>query len=380
MFYSYDEALSWLFSQTRDGAPRSLERIKALWKVAGLESPKSCLYVIGTNGKGSVATMLATALKHEGFKVGCFTSPHVSDFRERITLDSELISKENVLDLLNALSKLEPEPKPAFFELSLALALLYFAQEAVDIAVIEAGVGAKLDATNVIANVKATLITNVSLDHQTTLGKNLRVIATDKAEAIRPGTPVFTAARGEALEVILEKAAQLNSLVTIIPPQASHLEENSLVVKACLENLGISPSSIDIGLQDPKLPARLERFNLNGRLIILDGGHNPEAIRALCQSIEGPVIALFSAKHSKDAKTNLGILSQKAKTIFLTSVLGEKPDIDGYPYFAQPKEALDLALADPSGLPIVISGSFYLAGELRPILKRLSKAINPIAA
>ena len=380
MFQSYDDALQWLFLQSRGGEPRSLTRMKALWQVMALDSPPACIYVVGTNGKGSVATMLATALSEEGFRTGCFSSPHVSDFRERICLNGRYIPREKVFELISQMAQLRSEPKPAFFELCFALALRYFKEEAVSYAVIEAGVGAKLDATNVLENIKATVITNVSLDHQNTLGKTLQAIAADKAEAIRTKTPVFTAARAEALEVIAKKAAEQDSPLIIIPPQPHHHDENKALVRACLESLKLSEQGIEAGLKTPQLPARLERFFISGRSVILDGGHNPEAVRALCNSLDGPVIALFSAKHSKDARSNLEILSQKASTILLTSILGERPDITGYPYYEKPSEALNLALADSSGLPIVISGSFYLAGELRPILLALSSSSGPIAA
>lgn len=380
MFSTYDEALDWLFKQTRGGAPRSKVRMQALVESLDLNFPKTNLYVVGTNGKGSVARMLANGLTHEGYKTGCFSSPHVSDFRERITIQGAMISQESVLAFLNQIANLPIDPHPAFFELTFALALSAFAEAQLECAVIEAGVGAKHDASNVLKNIVATVITNVSLDHQNSLGPAVTDIAADKAEAIRPNTPVFTAARGEALAVILAKAAELSSPVTVIEPCPDHLEENRQLVKACLEYLKLSPESIDVALVHPKLPGRLEHFTYQGRTIIIDGGHNPAAIAALCQSVKDPFIAVFSAKHSKDARANLNLLSQNASAIYLTSVLGERPNIEGYPYFDNPREALALALGDSSQQTIVVSGSFYLAGDLRHHVLELISAASSVAA
>lgn len=375
---SYEEALGWLYSQTRAGAPRSQARMLALWQALGLVSPKACIYVVGTNGKGSVASMLAAGLAHEGYKTGCFTSPHVSDFRERIRFNGQFIPKDRVLAFLKEARELELELKPAFFELSFALALGYFADMSVDYAVIESGVGARHDATNLIENVKASIITNVSLDHKDSLGPTLEAIASDKAEAIRPFTPVFSAAKDKALDIIKAKALALASPLTVIASSGplAALEENKALVKACLGYLGLSEPSIAAGLEDPKLPARLERFTINGRLLILDGGHNPDAIRLLQASLESPFVLIFSAKHSKDAQASFAILKEKAACIYLTSILSERPKLYGYPYFEQAEEALRIALAQPSHLPIVISGSFYLAGSLRPILQSMADKQN----
>ena len=373
---TYRDALEWLFAQTRSGAPRDPARMRGLMAQLGLESPPKVVHVVGTNGKGSVSAMLAAAFAAEGVCTGRFISPHVVEFRERIAVSGRWIAEAEVLDFVRALPALNPAP--AFFELTLALALGHFARERVEVAVVEAGVGAKHDATRVLGNVCSVVITNVGRDHLDTLGPTLREVAYDKAAAIRPGVPTLTAATGEALAIITEVAAARRSplfrLPGGLPDGASSTptrRRNQQLAAATLRLHGVGEAAICRGLR-ATLPARAERFRLEGKEVVLDGAHNPDAARALLEHLREPFVLLFGALPKKLGAETLAVLEPYAgHTILTNAALGEASTLRraGLEFIAEPEVALQAALSRCKGdQQLVIAGSFYLAGRLRPLL------------
>ncbi len=384
---TYEDALEWLFAQTRGGAPRSAERMRHLMTRLELESPPNVVHVVGTNGKGSVAAMLAAGFEAAGRRTGLFVSPHVESFRERISVDRRWISEADVLGFVQGLPGLEPTP--AFFELTLALALRHFAREQVKVAVIEAGVGAKHDATRVLENVRAVVITNIGRDHLDTLGPTVRDVAFDKADAIRPGVPTLTGATGEALEVITEVATERGSPLFSMsrpdtPQNPFHLPletpertptetRNQQLAAATLRRQGISERAICQGLS-VKLPARAEHFRVGGKEVVLDGAHNPDAARALLGHISKPFILLFGALPKKLGAETLAVLAPHAEHMVLTNAVPGEANtlrVAKAAFIPEPETALERALTlCPDGGLVAIAGSFYLAGQLRPILKK----------
>jgi dihydrofolate synthase / folylpolyglutamate synthase len=214
---SYPAALEWLFNRTRAGDARSSERSRELLTQVGrpdLAFP--AVHVLGTNGKGSVCAMLAAGLEAVGHgvgqleatgaKVGRFVSPHLSEFRERISVNGVEISEEAVLEFLRW--AIEHAHHAAFFDLTFVMAMQHFQRQGVGSAVVEAGVGGKGDASSALERVGMTVLTNVDLDHEAVIGVGpedsvLKNIALEKAGAIRAAVPVVTAARGDALEVVV---------------------------------------------------------------------------------------------------------------------------------------------------------------------------------
>ena len=389
---TYENALEWLFAQTRGGAPRSAERMRALLARLELESPAKVVHVVGTNGKGSVAAMLAAGYEAAGWRTGRFISPHIESFRERITVNGRWISEAEVLRFVRALP--DHEPAPAFFELTLALALRHFARERVQVAVVEAGVGAEHDATRVLENVRSVVITNVGRDHLDTLGPTLLDVARDKADAIRPGVLTLTGATGEALGVITEVAARRGSPL-FSTPHSSRLplgtpartpteRRNQQLVAATLRRDGLSEAATSRGLS-ATLPARAERFNVNGKVVLLDGAHNPDAARALLEHTltphaQTPFVLLFGALPKKLGAETLEVLRTHAEhTVLTNAVPGAASALQtssgaGLEFVAEPETALETALTRcREGGLLVIAGSFYLAGRLRPPLKRLAE-------
>ena len=169
------------------------------------------IHIAGTNGKGSTAHTLAAILQSAGYKVGLYTSPHLVDFRERIRINGEMISHSAVVDFVNRYRALQLDCQPSFFELTMTMAFEYFAKEKIDIAVIETGLGGRLDSTNIISPI-LSIITNISFDHTAFLGDTLTAIASEKAGIIKRNTPVVVGeASGDVKQLFLDKSIEMNS-------------------------------------------------------------------------------------------------------------------------------------------------------------------------
>lgn len=215
----YLQTINYLYSQlpmfSRIGAAaykKDLHNTIALCKA--LKNPHSkfkSIHIAGTNGKGSTSHMLAAILQQAGYKTGLYTSPHLKDFRERIKINGEMIREDFVVDFVERTKAISDEVQPSFFELTVAMAFDYFEKEKVDIAVIETGLGGRLDSTNIITPI-LSIITNIGYDHMNILGNTLQEIAAEKAGIIKPGVPVVI---GECLpeteNIFLNKATQLNA-------------------------------------------------------------------------------------------------------------------------------------------------------------------------
>jgi len=172
------------------------------------------IHIAGTNGKGSTSHMTAAILQKAGYKVGLYTSPHLRDFRERIRINGEMIPKDEVTEFVNLNKDFFDKLKPSFFEMTVALAFNYFAKENIDIAVVEVGLGGRLDSTNII-NPMISIITNIGLDHTDLLGDTLEKIAVEKAGIIKPNVPVIIGStQPEIINVFKNKAKENNASIT----------------------------------------------------------------------------------------------------------------------------------------------------------------------
>ena len=366
--------------------------MRSLIRQLALTMPPRSVHVVGSNGKGTVAAMTAAALQAAGRRVGRFLSPHVEDFRERIAVDGEGIPPSFTLRFLEDLRSRPEVPEATFFELGFALALEYFDQQEVEVAVVEAGVGARGDATMALDNVEAVVITNVALDHLRSLGSSLEDIALDKSAAIRPRIPVITGCRGDALSIIAREARQCGSPLysSLATPELFELPEalrevspismgvrrsNQRLAAAVLRVLRlITETAIATGLQSPPLPARAERFLVGGCQVLLDGAHNPAAATALATKLERPYVLVFGALPGKQAEATLRPLEVGAGATIITRAGEEDTPVSRLRrrrFIADPLQALAYArtLCDPGDM-IVVAGSFRLAGAVRPFLRK----------
>lgn len=210
----YKSTLDYLFSQLpafeRDGQSGykpGLERVRKLSELFG--NPHKhlrCIHVAGTNGKGSTAHTLAAILQSAGYKTGLFTSPHLIDFRERIRIDGEKIGCGDVVDFINRYKEIGTDIKPSFFELTTIMAFEYFLRRKVDVAVVEVGLGGRLDSTNIITP-DLSVITNISFDHTSLLGNTLEAIAIEKAGIIKPGVNVVVGEAEGSVRSVFETVA-----------------------------------------------------------------------------------------------------------------------------------------------------------------------------
>lgn len=256
----YKTTLEYLFSQlpmfTRIGASaikNNLDNTIALCDI--LDNPQfrfKSLHIAGTNGKGSTSHMLAAILQTAGYKTGLYTSPHLKDFRERIRVNGQMISEETVIDFVAKHKEAFESIQPSFFEMTVALAFDVFAKEEVDIAVVEVGLGGRLDSTNVITPL-LSLITNIGWDHMNMLGDTLPKIAAEKAGIIKPSIPVIISEKQpEVAEVFTHKAKQLNAPITFAE-DVWRVEESIVDSPWSIENPSLS--SIDHRLSTKHITA-----------------------------------------------------------------------------------------------------------------------------
>jgi dihydrofolate synthase/folylpolyglutamate synthase len=438
---TYAEATTFLYGLRRFGWRLGLDTVRRLLALVG--NPQDSLPVVhigGTNGKGSTAAMLGAMLQAAGYRTGLYTSPHLLSFTERIRVDGIPIGEAEVTALVAELRDLcaahfasapipAPDarqlPHPTFFELTTAMAFLYFVRQRADVAVVEVGLGGRFDATNVILP-RVSVITNVALDHQQYLGETVAEIAGEKAGIIKGGVPVVTAADGEAYAVIARTAsergaplvhtpqayqvARLTSTVTghtfdvtgphrryegvQVPLAGRHQVENAVTALAAAEaleagGLGLGDRAIRSGLAHARWPGRLQVVGERPRILV-DGAHNPAGAGALASFLREHrttlrrVVLVFGVLRDKDWIAMLSALAPLADHIILTHPPTERgadpqdllvADRLGVPVEVQPEVGSALqrarAIAGPEDT-ILATGSLYLVG---PVLQALG--VNP---
>lgn len=406
--------LPWLFQQQPKGISLGLEAPTAL--LAALGDPQKkvpVLHIAGTNGKGSVAAFSASILKAAGLRVGLYTSPHLVDFRERIQINGELISQEDLEEGIRRLQSVTQgwERSPTFFELTTALAFDYFARQKCDVIVLETGLGGRLDATNLAADKVACAITSISIDHQEWLGSTLADIAREKAGIMRPGVPVVTSPQpAEVMEVLREEAMRMGApLIIVDEPMTremplglagSHQRWNAAAALKLMEQgpWELSEKIKQQGLKTVSWPGRFQHCQLeNGRKIILDGAHNPAAAEQLVATWkeifpEQKCCLVFGSLLDKEGEKMLRILETIASSIILVSVHSPRavssselqkmaPSAMAFSSLEEVLEKKNI-FVDPippfySDLnpPILLTGSLFLVGEALALLQ--GKAYSP---
>jgi len=393
------------------GMRPGLDRIEAL--LAAIGNPERAFRIVqvgGTNGKGSVSAMLAAILEAAGHRVGLYTSPHLCDFRERIRVNGKPISEADVADGVEAIGTLVARLDATMFEAATALGLDHFAREGVDVAVLEVGLGGRLDATTVGEPV-VEVLSRIDYDHQAYLGDTLAEIAGEKAAIIRAGVAFAARQEPEVAEVLIRRASEQGVPLAIegreLHVTAAHgtldgqrldldgpgwrLEDvrcrllgafqpgNALLAVAAARELGASDEAVRRGLLAVKWPGRFQILRRDPVLIV-DGAHNPGGARALAASLRAyfphqALTLVVGISADKDQAGILRALAPLAARLILTAYRGPRaappamlralvPPIDGRVDTADSLQAaLSLAMEEPRTPVICVAGSLYLVGE-----------------
>lgn len=414
-----------MFSLQRFGIKLGLDVISAILEILGTpQSSYRCIHIAGTNGKGSIAASLAKTLQLSGFKVGLYTSPHLVKFNERIQVNGRPVSDDHVVSLYEAIRNADRGERHAtFFEFATAMALYQFARSNVDWAIIETGMGGRLDATNVIVP-ELSIITNISLEHKEYLGTTLAQIAAEKAGIIKPGVPVVTGARQKNVIAVIEEISErLNAPCyrrgkdfrikrktdrtidyygkhqtiknVAVGLEGSHQADNAAIVLAACEQLterGIRLLQDDIrnALLNTHWPGRLEKV-MEQPIVILDGAHNLMAARVLANYINEelnstPTTLVVGILDDKPYEAMLKALAPLCRKIILT-----KPKINRalppekllkiiHPLNSHVEVIEDVSTAVQkaveSALPteaVCVAGSLYVVGEAKEALANYPK-------
>jgi len=424
----YQAAVRALTERGRFGIRLGLERVEALLHL--LDDPQLAVrgaLVAGTNGKGSVIALAGAALRAAGHRVAETPKPHLVTYRERMIVDGRPIPPEAFARLVSRLlpltERLDAElGPPTEFEVLTAMLFQWFAEERIDVALVEVGLGGRLDATNVWDGGVAVL-TNVDLDHTDRLGTTIPAIAREKAAIIKPGDRAVTGATGEALPVIRARAAQVGApLIEVPAPPISRIDRDGLVIDlpdaagvrvglrgrhqaanaavawALLDALGEAglPTAGEAarrrGFAAAVWPGRLELLDVDGRDVLLDGAHNPAGAAALAQALDdlrptlrgpgdAPLTLLWASMADKDVPRIVdavaGAASLRGATVVATqldvarampaeelaALWRARSDV-AVVVEPDPVRALERTLADAAG-PVVVAGSLYLVGAVR---------------
>lgn len=416
-------AINKIHSLDKFGSRPGLDRIQRFLSILG--NPQDNLkfvHVAGTNGKGSTCAMLSAVLTAAGYKTGLFISPYIVDFRERIQINGKMISEE-VLE--NAVEKTFPVIEKlredgcviTEFEYVMALEFLIHSEAECDVVVLETGLGGLLDCTNVIKPPLCSVITKIGLDHTAVLGDTIEQITAQKCGIIKSGSPAVASAQDKSVMKLIEsdcvsKGVQLiksenlpvkvlaNSLDGIkleyndirlnLPLVGAHQIENAKTALSVLEviheSFPVKSENIQSGFARTTNPARLEVLGKNP-LVILDGAHNPDGINALKNALEAYlpdkkkslILGMLADKDSKSSVKLLGGLFDKVFTVpvnnprtLSSEALAEecRQHFSETECFGNPFSAFDAAYetAKQENNALIIAGSLYLAGELRPYI------------
>ncbi|PYK71442.1 MAG: hypothetical protein DME44_07880 [Verrucomicrobia bacterium] len=433
---NYREALAWLYATQRFGIKLGLENTERLLVALSvaegrvprdrpstsmghseatvsrssalqLESRSSkVIHVAGTNGKGSVCAMIDAIARAAGHRTGLFTSPHLISFRERVRVNGEKISEDEVAGGLTEIRECirDWDPHPTFFEITTALALQHFQKMGCEILVLETGMGGRLDATNAIQS-SVSVITPIDFDHEKWLGHSIAEIANEKAGIIKPRIPVVSAPQlAEAEAIIGQRAKECDAPLqlvndpwtkTKIALHGEHQKMNAALAIAALQavDIPVSDDKIGHGLASVEWPARFQIWN---ERILIDGAHNPAGARILAQTWREQfgnkrATILLALLRDKNAPEIVRVFAPIAIKFVLPQIRSERalpPNelarvlssiTPSPPYSTTPSVAEAISAAQRTSERILITGSLHFAGEALAYLRGEPNALEECA-
>jgi len=431
---SYKEVLAFLYALQGRGVKLGLRNIQALLHSLGNpEKRYPSIHIAGTNGKGSTAAFLASVFQEAGYRTGLYTSPHLISFTERIRVNGRQIPDAAVVRLTQSLRSEIEMYQATFFESTTAVAFAYFAEENVDIAIVETGLGGRLDSTNVLAPL-VSVVTNISIEHTDYLGKTVDEIAREKGGIIKAGVPVVTAAETDQVVAILRDIAaqigapfyQSQDLVSLVDSEepvrrgtfefltptarlrgmalgldGPHQRENARLALATLEVLmrrrsaagrfsRINPRAIRVGFRDVKrntgIAGRLQRAG-RGKSLLLDVAHNPDGIRTLVRALtrgaSRKYTVVFGVMSDKDFRLMLSELTEITELLIAVAPSAERAlepelilkeaEVQGMRCVVADSVARGVSRARRRRGAVLVTGSHYVVGEALAYLKRTSR-------
>jgi len=388
----YQKLIQILFSMRGSTRKVGLHRMLKVSKIMGSHQNKyPTIHIAGTNGKGSVATKIATALSLSGYKVGLYTSPHIHTFCERIKVNNLMISKEEVVDGICRIFELNKKHDLhlTFFEITTLLAFEYFEKNNVDIAVIETGLGGRYDATNIITPI-LSIITSIGYDHMDILGNSLDLIANEKAQIIKPDIPVILGPTANR-KVILDYAKQNKSPIESLSSIAGFFDfENRQMAKLALTKIQdkFSLKEVSFASLDERPECRYEALSSNHK-VIFDVAHNPQGFKRLFEQIkndyrEEDIHILFSMCKDKDLTHSLSAIEKERSFFYLfdencdrlidANVLQkilQDLSFENILLFSSLEKAIDQAYirSERNGV-LLVCGSFYIMDRAKTLIKK----------
>ena len=415
---TYTEALDYIHSVAWRGSRPGLSRTNELLeKLGSPEKDMRFIHVAGTNGKGSVCSMLDSALRAAGYRTGLYTSPYIERFNERMRVDGADITDAELAELTAEVRPIADSmtDRPTEFELITAIAFLFFKRRGCDVVVLEVGMGGRLDSTNVIAAPLVSVITVVALDHTAVLGDTVEKIAFEKAGIIKKGRPVVYGGRDDAaFGVIKDRAAALGCAVVRTDTGAITVKEQTvsgtlfdyggltdLKISLCgtyqpenaaaavetlriLRSMGfaVTEKALRAGLASAVWHARFELLSDKDPVAVFDGSHNPQGINAACDSAEkllgGRAVLLMGVLADKDYSAMVKRAAAVSQNVFtvappspralpaedLAAAFGAL-GVPASPGDIKSAVAGAVACARASGLPLLMLGSLYMYGEVK---------------
>lgn len=414
MIQTADEAIEYIHSLSRFGKKSGLDNIRLIMNRLGNPQDKlKYVHIAGTNGKGSVSSMIKNILISHSYKVGHYASPYIEFFGERICIDNDMISDEDLVCYANRVKRVCEDIHPIEFEFITAMAFLYFYEKNCDVVVLEVGLGGRFDSTNIIRSPLVSVITSIGLDHTAILGDSIEKIAFEKSGIIKRNSIVIAGDKIDksCIDVIQKKCNEecskliipkkhmsdiryekdytrfeYNGLNIKLPLKGTYQADNAKVAiesaYALKEQLGITDDDIERGLAMTSWKCRFEIIG-SAPEIVLDGAHNSHAVRALMDGADvyyknEKRVFVFSMLNEKDYKESIDLIADKCDYMIVTTVPSYRQtsanDIYEYVkekkvnsvYLSDPLSALREAIrtAGDDGV-VFVFGSLYLAGYLR---------------
>lgn len=390
------EALSALYARVPLGMRLGLDPMKAACARAGHpERAFRAVHVAGTNGKGSTCAMIESIARASGLRTGLYTSPHLCRFAERIRLDGAPLSDEALTGVLERALAIGHDL--SFFETATLAAFLAFAEAKVDLAVVEVGLGGRLDATNVLPAPEVSAVTSIGLDHTDKLGTTLAAIASEKASIAKAGTRMVVGRLApEAHEVVVRVAREAGAEIVSVVDRHDSLDamqgglpggyqaDNLEVAYQIAKLLGFDAATIARGVRAATWPGRFERIETPDGPYLLDGAHNPDGAAALANSLRSaraePAALVFGAMGDKDWHATQDLLAPLTRERVYVAPQGRAPASPDelarrHPGALAPSvaEALRAARARAGAGLVLVTGSLYLVGEARSLLLDLPR-------